>query len=64
MPLIRAGEVHGAEAENAVRGFFRFVCPLFSFFFFSLKICEIKEHIGQGGNACKMGESLGQENSE
>lgn len=29
-----------------------------------MKIFEIKEQIGHQGNACKMGESLGQEKSK
>lgn len=59
MPLIRAGEGHGEEVEKAIF-FFQF-CLSFPF---SLKICEIKEQIGQGGNACKMEDSLGQEETE
>lgn len=44
---------------------FMFVCILFlSSFFFSLKICQIKEQIGQGVNVCKMEGSLGQEKTE
>lgn len=37
---------------------------IFLFLFFSLKICEIKEQIGQGVNTCKMEQSLGQEKTE
>lgn len=40
-------------------------CVFFSglsfFFSFSFKICEIKEQTGQGGNACNMRQSMGQE---
>lgn len=59
MPLKRAGDRHGTEVQKAIVGFFfRFV---FFFFSFSFKICEIKKQIGQGGNACNMRQSLGQE---
>lgn len=59
MPLIRAGDRHGADVEKAIGVSFRFVCLFIFLFLFSLKICEIREQIGQEGNACKMGESLG-----
>lgn len=57
MPLKRAGDGHGTEVQKAIVGFFQ-VCLFFSF---SFKICEIKKQIGQGGNACNMRQSLGQE---
>lgn len=57
MPLKRAGDRHGTEVQKAIVVFFQ-VCLFFPFF---LKICEIKKQIGQGVNACNMGESLGQE---
>lgn len=43
---------------------FMFVYILFLSSFFSLKICKIKEQIGQGVNVCKMEGSLGQEKTE
>lgn len=49
----------GQKFKRQLWGFFSGLS--FFFFSFSFKICELKKQIGQGGNACNMRQSLGQE---